>query len=104
MMYAIIKNGGKQYRVSEGEVVELEKLKAEVGSKVEFDQVLMLVNGEEIKIGTPLVTPAKVVGEAVKHGRQDKVQVLKFRRRKHHMKRIGHRQHYTAVKITKIEG
>ena len=103
MMYAIVKNGGKQYRVSEGETVEFEKVLVEAGGNIEFDQVLMVVNGEEIKIGAPLVAKAKVVGEVVKHGRQEKVNVLKFRRRKHHMKRIGHRQHYTAIKITKIE-
>lgn len=103
MKYAVINNGGKQYRVSEGETIEFEKLGLEVGQQVEFDQVLMLVNGDEITIGTPFIAKAKVVGEALKHGRQDKINVLKFRRRKHHLKQIGHRQHYTAVKITKIE-
>jgi len=103
MKYAVINNGGKQYRVSEGETIEFEKLGIEAGQQIEFDQVLMMVNGEEIKIGDPLIAKAKVVGEVVKHGRQDKINVLKFRRRKHHMKQIGHRQHYTAVKITKIE-
>jgi len=102
MKYAIVNNGGKQYRVSEGETVDFEKIKVEAGGQVEFDQILMIVDGEEIKIGTPLVAKAKVVGEVVQHGRQDKVNVIKFRRRKHHMKRIGHRQHYTKLKITAI--
>jgi len=103
MIYAIIKDGTRQYRVSEGEVVEFEKINAEVGSSVKFDQVLMVVNGEDIKLGKPLVTKASVQGEVVKHARRDKINVIKFRRRKHHMKKIGHRQHYTAVKIIAIK-
>ena len=102
MIYAVIKNGSKQYRVSEGETVKLEKIAGDVGAKVEFDQVLMVVNGESIMIGAPLLAGAKVIGEVVKHGREDKINVLKFRRRKHHMKRIGHRQHYTAIKVIAI--
>jgi len=104
MKYAIIKNGGKQYRVSENEVIELDKLNAALGEAVTFDQVLMLVNGDEIKLGKPLLSSIQVKGEVVKQARQDKINVIKFRRRKHHMKKIGHRQYYTAVKITAIEG
>jgi len=103
MIYAVIKNGTKQYRVSEGQTIEFEKIIGEIGSKVEFDKVLMLVNGEDVKFGEPLIANAKAVGEIVKHGRHEKINVIKFRRRKHHMKRIGHRQHYTTVKIITIK-
>lgn len=103
-MYAIIKTGGKQYKVAEGDVIKLESLEAEAGNNVEFDQVLMVANGEAMQVGTPVVAGAKVTAEVVSHGRHKKVKILKFKRRKHHMKRMGHRQNYTEVKITKIEG
>ncbi|RKQ95856.1 LSU ribosomal protein L21P [Kushneria sinocarnis] len=100
-MYAVIKSGGKQYRVQEGERLRLEKLDVATGDSIDFDQVLM-VGGDDVKIGTPLVEGARVSAEVVSHGRGEKVQIIKFRRRKHHMKRQGHRQWYTEVKITGI--
>ncbi len=103
-MYAVIAAGGKQHRVEEGEVLRLEKIEVATGETVDFDQVLLVANGENIKIGTPVVEGAKVSAEVVSHGRADKVTIIKFRRRKHHMKRQGHRQWYTEVKITGIEG
>lgn len=102
-MYAVFQSGGKQHRVSEGQVVRLEKLEIAVGEKVEFDSVLMVVNGEDVKIGAPVVSGAKVVAEVVEQGRGDKVKIVKFRRRKHSRKQQGHRQWFTAVKITGIQ-
>ena len=101
-MYAVIVSGGKQYRVQEGETLKLEKLQAEAGSNVEFDRVLLVGNGDDIKIGEPVVDGAKVTAEVVQHGRAKKVEIIKFKRRKHHMKRQGHRQWFTEVKITGI--
>lgn len=101
-MYAVIASGGKQHRVEEGEVLRLEKIEVATGGTVEFDQVLMVANGDDVKIGAPLVEGASVKAEVVSHGRADKVKIIKFRRRKHHMKRQGHRQWYTEVKITGI--
>ncbi len=103
-MYAVIVSGGKQHRVEEGEVLKLEKIEAATGESIEFDQVLMVTNGDDIKIGTPVVEGAKVTAEVVSHGRADKVKIIKFRRRKHSMSRQGHRQWYTEVKITGING
>ncbi len=101
-MYAVIKTGGKQYRVMQGETLRVEKLEADVGAAVTFDQVLLLGEGEGITMGAPLVAGASVGAKVVKHGRADKVRIIKFRRRKHHMKQMGHRQHYTEVEITSI--
>lgn len=101
-MYAIIETGGKQYRVAEGQKLSVEKLAVEEGKTVDFDQVLMVGEGENVKVGTPLLTGAKVVAEVIKHGRGKKIRILKFRRRKHHMKQQGHRQDFTQVKITKV--
>ncbi|WP_286240327.1 50S ribosomal protein L21 [Neptuniibacter sp. QD29_5] len=101
-MYAVIVSGGKQYRVQEGETLKLEKLQAEAGANVEFDRVLLVGNGDDIKIGAPVVDGAKVTAEVVQHGRAKKVEIIKFKRRKHHMKRQGHRQWFTEVKITGI--
>lgn len=103
-MYAVIKSGGKQHRVVEGETLKLEKIEVATGESVDFDEVLMVVNGEEIKIGAPVVEGAKVTAEVISHGRGGKVKIIKFRRRKHSMKRQGHRQWYTEVKITGISG
>ena len=100
-MYAVIKSGGKQYRVQEGQRIKLEKLDAATGDSIDFDQVLM-VGGDDVKIGAPLVSGAVVKAEVVSHGRGEKVHILKFRRRKHSMKRQGHRQWFTEVKITGI--
>ncbi|WP_086982113.1 MULTISPECIES: 50S ribosomal protein L21 [Vibrio] len=101
-MYAVFQSGGKQHRVSEGQTIRLEKLDVETGASVEFDSVLMVANGEEITVGAPLVAGGKVTAEVVKHGRGDKVKIVKFRRRKHSRKQMGHRQWFTEVKITGI--
>lgn len=101
-MYAVIVTGGKQYCVAEGELLHVEKLAGEAGGKITFDQVL-LVGGEAApKIGTPLVQGATVEGEIVQQGREKKILVLKKKRRKGYQKRQGHRQYFTAVKVTKI--
>lgn len=102
-MYAIIATGGKQYKVTAGESLQIEKLKADVGAQVEFDQVLMLVDGEKIDVGTPYLEGVKVVGEVVQQGRGEKINIIKFRRRKHYMRHQGHRQDYTAVKVSAIK-
>lgn len=102
-MYAVIKTGGKQYRVKEGDVLKLETLPAEVGSEVSFSEVLMLADGDKITCGSPLVAKAVVKAEVIEQGRHKKVKIIKFRRRKHHMKQMGHRQNYTQVKITAIK-
>lgn len=101
-MYAVFKSGGKQHRVAEGDVIKLEKLEVATGDKVEFDQVLMVADGEDVKVGAPLVEGGKVTAEVVAHGRGDKIRIIKFRRRKHSMKQQGHRQWFTQVKITGI--
>lgn len=101
-MYAVIASGGKQHRVTEGEVLRLEKIEAETGSTISFDQVLMVADGDDVKVGTPVVSGASVTAEVVSHGRGDKVTIIKFRRRKHSMKRQGHRQWYTEVRIGSI--
>ena len=103
-MQAVIKTGGKQYRVSEGDKIRVESLGAEAGDDVEFDQVLMLVDGDNSKVGTPIIDGGKVTAKVVANGRAKKVNIIKFRRRKHHMKRQGHRQNYTEVEITGITG
>ncbi len=101
-MYAVIKTGGKQYRVVEGQTLKVEKIEAEVGANIDLSDVLMVANGDDIKIGTPLVAGGKVQATIKSHGRDDKVTILKFKRRKHHMKRQGHRQYYTELQITGI--
>ena len=103
-MYAVIETGGKQHRVVEGELIKVEKIEADTGSTIDFDRVLMVGEGESIKVGTPVVDGAKVSAEVVQHGRGDKVTIVKFKRRKHHMKRQGHRQWFTEIKITVING
>ncbi|MAA65198.1 MAG: 50S ribosomal protein L21 [Alteromonadaceae bacterium] len=103
-MYAVIVSGGKQHRVVEGETLKLEKIEVETGGTVEFDRVLLVANGDDVKVGDPVVAGAAVTAEVVRHGRGDKIQIIKFRRRKHSMKRQGHRQWFTEVKITGIKG
>ncbi|MCK4870848.1 MAG: 50S ribosomal protein L21 [Gammaproteobacteria bacterium] len=103
-MYAVIVSGGKQYRVTEGETIKVSKLEGEPGSLVTFDEVLLTANDEDIKIGTPVVEGVKVAGEIVNHGRGKKIEIIKFKRRKHHIKHQGHRQDFTAVKITSLTG
>ena len=101
-MYAVIQTGGKQYRVSEGAKIRVEKLDADTGASVELDKVLMLGEGESVTIGKPYVDGGKVTATVESHGRAGKVHIVKFRRRKHHLKRQGHRQWYTEIKITGI--
>jgi large subunit ribosomal protein L21 len=103
-MYAVIQTGGKQYRVSKGDSLRVELLSAEPGSSVNLDKVLMLGQGENVKIGTPFVEGGKVTATVKSHGRGKKVTIIKFRRRKHHMKRQGHRQWFTELEITDIQG
>jgi len=101
-MYAVIVSGGKQYRLEEGQTVKLEKIEAEVGSSFDFEQVLLIADGADLKIGQPVVKGAKVTAEIISQGRHKKIKILKFKRRKHHMKQMGHRQWFTEVKITGI--
>ena len=103
-MYSVIVTGGKQYKVAEGEFLKIEKLEIAPGETVSFDRVLLVANGEDVKIGAPVVDGAKVTAEVVAQGRHDKIRIIKFRRRKHHMKRQGHRQWFTEIKITGIQG
>jgi len=102
-MYAVIKTGGKQYRVSEGQTLKIEKLEAEKGANIEFDMVLMVADGDNVKIGAPMLAGGKVTAEVTDQGRHDKIKIVKFRRRKHHRKQMGHRQWFTEVKITGIQ-
>lgn len=101
-MYAIIVTGGKQYRVMNGEVLRVEKLDAEAGAYVEINEVLLVGNGDSVTVGTPTVAGAKVTATVKSHGRLDKIRIVKFRRRKHHRKQMGHRQHFTEIQITGI--
>lgn len=103
-MYAVIKTGGKQYRVTAGEKLKVEKLEVEVGGKVTLDQILVLSDGENTTIGAPLIKGATVNATVVSHGRGDKVMIFKFRRRKHYRKTQGHRQSYTEILINDIGG
>ena len=103
-MYAVIESGGKQHRVTEGEVLQLEKLDAATGDKVEFDKILMVGEGDSVKIGTPYVDGGQVTAEVLKQGRGDKVTIIKFNRRKNYRRKQGHRQWFTEVKITGIKG
>jgi|SRR5688572_33169458 large subunit ribosomal protein L21 len=101
-MYAVIKSGGKQYRVESGKPVRVEALAAEVGAAVAFEEVLLVGSGDAVKVGAPLVSGAKVKGTVVAHGRGEKVRIFKLRRRKHFQKSQGHRQNYTEVRIDDI--
>lgn len=102
-MYAIIKTGGKQYRVSEGQTLKVESLAAEPDEEINFTEILHISDGERQYVGTPTLQNAIVKAEVMNHGRARKINIIKFKRRKHHMKRQGHRQNYTEVKITGIE-
>ena len=101
-MYAVIKSGGKQYRVESGATLRLETLSADVGANVSFDQVLLVGTGDGVKVGAPLVSGALVKATVVSHGRGEKVKIFKLRRRKHYIKNQGHRQNYTEVRIDDI--
>ncbi|MDX1555329.1 MAG: 50S ribosomal protein L21 [Xanthomonadales bacterium] len=102
-MYAVFKTGGKQYRASKGDVITVEKLEAEKGATVEIDQVLMVGEGDDVKVGTPFLDGGKVSATVVDHGRHDKIKVLKFKRRKNYKRQMGHRQYFTQLEITGIE-
>lgn len=103
-MYAVIKTGGKQYRVTPGESLKVETLEAAVGDSISFSEVLMVANGDTVKVGAPTVAGAVVKAEVTGHGRGDKIRIIKHRRRKHYHKEQGHRQNFTALKITEIVG
>lgn len=102
-MYAVIETGGKQYRVEKESVLFIEKLDAQEGDKVTFDKVLLVKNGDETKVGAPLVEGAKVVGKVVKHGKGKKITVFKYKPKKNYKRKKGHRQPYTQVVIESIE-
>ena len=102
-MIAVIKTGGKQYRVAPDQLLKVESIVANEGDVVDFNEVLM-ISGDTIKLGKPFIEGANVKAEVVRHGRARKINILKFKRRKHHMKRQGHRQNFTEVKITEIKG
>jgi len=101
-MYAVIKTGGKQYRVAAGEKIKVEQIPADVGSEITIDQVFMVGEGESVKIGTPVVSGATVTATVMSHGRHDKIKIFKMRRRKHYQKHQGHRQNYTELRIEAI--
>lgn len=103
-MYAVIQTGGKQYRVTEGQTLKVEKLLADEGASIDLDKVLMIANGDDIKVGKPFVEGGKVTATVKSHGRGKKVKIVKFRRRKHSRKQMGHRQSYTELEITAIAG
>ena len=103
-MYAVVKTGGKQYRVSAGEKLKVEQIPADVGSEIVLDQVLVVADGEAVKLGTPLIDGASVKAKVVAQGRGDKVRIFKMRRRKHYRKTQGHRQNYTELEILGIAG
>jgi len=102
-MYAIVVTGGKQYRVAKDQVVRVEKIELGEGETFHFDKVLLVGAGDQLKVGAPYLQDSKVSAQIMSHGRADKVNIIKFRRRKHHMKRQGHRQYYTDLKIINIE-
>ena len=102
-MYAVFKTGGKQYRASTGDVIKVEKIEAEKGATVELDKVLMVGEGEDVKIGTPFLEGGKVTATVVDQGRRDKIKVIKFKRRKNYRRQMGHRQYFTQIEITGID-
>jgi len=101
-MYAVIQTGGKQYRVAQGSTLKVEKIDADAGASIELDKVLMVADGDDVKVGTPYLDGGKVTATVKAHGRGKKVMIVKFRRRKHHMKRQGHRQAFTEIEVTGI--
>jgi len=102
-MYAVFKTGGKQYRAATGDRLKVEKIEAEKGATVELDQVLMVGEGEDVKIGKPYLDGGKVTATVVDHGRREKIKVIKFKRRKNYRKQMGHRQYFTQIEITGID-
>ena len=103
-MYAVIKSGGKQYKVAAGEKLKIEQIPSQIGEKISLDQVLMVSQGDKVSVGAPLVNGAVVSATVLGHGRADKVKIFKMRRRKHYQKRQGHRQNFTEVMIDEIKG
>jgi len=103
-MYAVVKTGGKQYKVAPGEKLKVEQIPADVGAQVVLDQVLLVGEGDSVRLGQPVVAGAAVKATVVSHGRHDKVKIFKMRRRKHYQKHQGHRQNYTELKIDSIVG
>jgi large subunit ribosomal protein L21 len=101
-MYAVIQTGGKQYRVAQGSTLKVEKIDAAEGDSIELGKVLMVADGDDVKVGSPYVEGGKVTATVRAHGRGKKVMIVKFRRRKHHMKRQGHRQAFTEIEVTGI--
>ena len=102
-MNAVIKTGGKQYRVSQGDKLNVESLVAEPGDELEMDQVLMIHDGDAVEVGKPVIEGAKVTAKVIEHGRGDKIKIVKFKRRKHYRRQMGHRQAYTELAITGIK-
>jgi large subunit ribosomal protein L21 len=103
-MYAVIKTGGKQYRVAAGEKLKIDQLAADIGAEIVLDQVLLVADGDSLRMGRPLVTGASVQAKVLAQGRHDKVRIFKLRRRKHYKKHQGHRQNFTEIEITGITG
>jgi large subunit ribosomal protein L21 len=103
-MYAVVKTGGKQYRVSAGEKLKVEQIAADVGAEIALDQVLLVADGEAVRLGAPLVDGVSVTAKVLAHGRGDKIEIFKMRRRKHYRKSQGHRQNYTEIEILGIAG
>lgn len=101
-MYAVVKTGGKQYKVIVGEKLNVEQIPAELDSQIELTEVLMIADGDKVQVGAPFVSGAKVVAKVVEHGRGEKIRIFKMRRRKHYQKRQGHRQNYTRIEIVSI--
>ena len=101
-MYAVLKTGGKQYRIEEGQTLKVEKLFVDVDETVDFDKVLLVADGDKVTVGQPYVDGAKITAKVLEQGRHKKIKIIKFKRRKHHDKQMGHRQYYTAIKIEKI--
>ena len=103
-MYAVIKTGGKQYKVSPGDKIKIEQIPADIGADIQIDQVLAVGSGEQVRIGAPLVGGAAVSATVLAQGRHPKVRIFKMRRRKHYQKRQGHRQNYTEIQVVSING
>jgi len=102
-MYAVVSSGGKQYKVHEGEILRVEKISGNIGDKVSFDKILMYSDGENVRIGRPVLDDVTVRGQIVEHGKNKKIIVFKYKRRKRYRRKQGHRQQYTAIKIENIE-
>ena len=101
-MYAVLKTGGKQYRVSAGEKLKIEQIPAEVGAEIVLDEVLLVSDGDAVRMGTPVLAGAQVTARVLAHGRGEKIRIFKMRRRKHYRRTQGHRQNYTEIEILRI--